>query len=1664
MSDHIRSDQNPQSKIEGARFAELSEAAPKSVTIPYRANLLGNIEQALKGLQGYGIMALELIQNADDAGANSLSFDARDDALVVGNEGEFTSCGLEDAECPWTKSGDPTGLRRPCNFHAIAEMGSRSKLHAPEQTGRFGIGFVSVYQITDTPIVRSSGVELRLNPQTQEVVKSEIARFAGTQFVLPWAAENSEVRAGLNASPTPVDVADKVVAEIDHVLEGSLLFLRHIQRVELRRNGRLIVSVEIDRSAEAVTLRFDPSGHTQRWLVLQREADDVVAAAKLSERFDALARLDRSMTVSVAVPLNLEQIDGLLYAYLPTRQSTGMPVHVNADFFPHASRQAIVLEGEQHDRYWNEALIETAAAALADNFVRIRDLLGSERFWALAEAAFHRRSEPAFKPFWDRLGKAATEAPSIWTTQGEWRLPKETALPPDTMTPPDQAAIAEFGLALIHPKLRRHWTVLSSIGVQHLRLANLVAALDARADEVTAGESKPLRRLWSAIELLIDVSSDRAELPMVLAKLKAISFMLDADDQPISPNEARRLPASVSAAALRRTVPNRILVNSHILSLPHLSSLVAEYLLDDLASDLADVITDDMSATAAIGDTDADARRFYSLLTSFPTDRKSGAVSGTLAEVPMLRTGTGFVSPSRGQLPGDFRDPIGHFQIIDTRLFVTVMMDLARDVLQTNVLTFRDYVEEHLEQILAGELTRQQYGALLTEILNHRSQLDEDGTLAALAGIAFVRTRAGEYARPNELYFWSAPLAAILGEEPARWVDETWLPSEINARSRDLFERLGMPITVAAEHIVERINTIAEAGNLDNIVAGTTPIIRYVLERWTRFDDEDRIVLSRLREVKFLSAIVDGERKEGLRYSPRGVYRAGRATGFASQVPVVEMTALRQSTSVVTEFLDLIELPAEPPTEKIVAHLEHCMSSGTAVNDLTYQMLSERLERSDNAGCIDRLEGTDFIYFPDVGFIGAGEVFWIPPAFGGLWHTASARMRQRDQLYRRLGVADSPEPRHFAALALRIAGSPSPTATDIVIHSRCLAALAEALEREDAGAAEAVDLLSDERAFLAVNGDPISTRDAIWLDSEQLAAPFGSVLDDRIVRLTDLSRSAAIRFLFRLDVPALTDIARFRLADEPDGRPAIEATSLLQSRADLILWLAPNRATRQALIEILQRLDVSFSAQLMVHAEIDALNPPVRSPASSANAYLDREAGLLHVRSTTSRVDWAAAFRVVFSEIERFCPSTDIPPLCLTAAYIMSLEDRTEAEQALLASDFKAPADDNQGIQVGRELEDEQVETSADVAAEIEVVEDGPTDDDPIEDINESTVAEDEASSDNKDTLDSGSKRTEIRQNDGAGWDDKIGYDTAGDRYAAGPADDPQTDDDVSQDGENDDVDLDDEAYGSASGRGAFGADPGDVATTGVTAAGGNGRGIATSSGEPRGTGASLKAGGNRKHEAIAENQVRRSRMLSYVLRSGPSGNGDAAVASAGDDISKLIDAAAIKAALSYEQTRGWAPEQQPHFNPGFDIVSRSPSGSRRLIEVKGLESDWTERGIKLSHVQFAMAREHLDEFWIYVIEHARDMERQRVSAICNPFGKVEEYWFDHNWRQVSEERASSRDIHLRVGLKVEHHLWGKGVVTEIDSRGAIPFVVVDFGTIEGRRGVPFNSSLKVLG
>src|SRR3546814_10903652 len=134
------------------------------------------------------------------------------------------------------------------------------------------------------------------------------------------------------------------------LLASGRFFLLNLERVERQEKGRQVTSVAIVRSDDVVTLQIEPGNRSEIWKLLSRDAGDLAAQRNIYEDFPTLVDLDRSSQVTIAIPLHASQGDGLLYAYLPTEQASGLPLHINGDFFPHPTRRTITLTGEQQDR------------------------------------------------------------------------------------------------------------------------------------------------------------------------------------------------------------------------------------------------------------------------------------------------------------------------------------------------------------------------------------------------------------------------------------------------------------------------------------------------------------------------------------------------------------------------------------------------------------------------------------------------------------------------------------------------------------------------------------------------------------------------------------------------------------------------------------------------------------------------------------------------------------------------------------------------------------------------------------------------------------------------------------------------------------------------------------------------------------------------------------------------------------------------------------------------------------------------------------------------------------------------------------------------------------------------------------------------------------------
>jgi hypothetical protein len=145
----------------------------------------------------------------------------------------------------------------------------------------------------------------------------------------------------------------------------------------------------------------------------------------------------------------------------------------------------------------------------------------------------------------------------------------------------------------------------------------------------------------------------------------------------------------------------------------------------------------------------------------------------------------------------------------------------------------------------------------------------------------------------------------------------------------------------------------------------------------------------------------------------------------------------------------------------------------------------------------------------------------------------------------------------------------------------------------------------------------------------------------------------------------------------------------------------------------------------------------------------------------------------------------------------------------------------------------------------------------------------------------------------------------------------------------------------------------------------------------------------------------RRGRLRSYVLPDSDVEESEATGRSPVDD-------AGIRRVVALERSEGRLPTVQAHNNPGFDVVSISPTGDLlRYIEVKSTDGPWDEMGVALSPRQLEFARQHPEKFWLYIIEYATDDTRAQVFGIPDVASKIEEYRFDNGWAAVAEHMYS---------------------------------------------------------
>jgi len=1548
-------------------------------------------------------MALELIQNADDAKAESVVFDVTDQGLVVSNSGEFTYCGDLDRSCAFLAGGN-----YKCDYHRITDVGSGGKLTRGENIGRFGIGFVSTYQVTDHPEIRSAGIRLTLHPENGQWFIEQFKQSKGTTFFLPWATDpNTEARLKLGVSAVDTAHIDQLVADFQKVLRKSLLFLRHVRTAEVRRNGELLLVCDLDRGdGSDLIVSFRPSGEVEQWHILR--ADVAEAAARLYASHPRLESLGRGTKISIGLRIDPKPLaEGVLYAFLPTEQATGLPMHINADFFPESDRKAVIFAGHQHEQAWNEMLIDAAAAELARDPEGLRKMLGDVQLWQILARAFELSkpsNHPAcFRRFWERLKVTGAQAQITLTQDGSVQRPGGVFLPRGPLTSHQAKTLLEIGGRLVAEDLRPFQTAINQLGAPILTFDRLVTLLEHAMAQQAPGEVQVeadrletfYRPLWSMVnDLLPEAANQTAATNPSIQKLLTIPFVVTEDLYAVTISQSFVAPAAPEAGRVASLLPRLAIAAHHILGFPKLARLIRQLELGAVVNHISSMCASE-PVEDVIGVEPTDLRDLYAMLADL--DRQGNfdkTVYQALRNLPIWLSSRGLIKATQALLPGNFTDPTGQADLLET----SVLTDSAREFVSSKLGVQTQTIEAFVQNVLPrffnddGPLDAQKYTRLITELASHSALVNDENIRRLLGALPIVPTQDGRWSRPTNTYRRTDDLVKVLGDATHLWLDASRVP---NARSVHTFiDSLGIRRSPLAQHLVERMLFIAEKCLPTEDAKRASGEAFYVLcDHYDEWKEKPFFpgAINSLRGAVCFPAEGDTENW----HTGGDLYAPYRAEAFRSQANILDF---RSTARLKTELLEDLDITINPETRLVIDHLQYCMKTGVQPHVSTYQVLNERV-RSDPL--IPTLAGSRCIYLSSQkAFVRPNQVYWTPQQLGRYAFTIQGDYEVFKPLFSALGVKNTPESRDYVDILLDIVGeyfeqSKPVAGADRSVYDACLTGVSTADEREEIGAPD-IRRLQEAPTILNLLGQPTHPDEVLLQDSEWHAGFFNGELDRALCK----PAPELWQFIEKVGVRRLSESAEVAL-EFVDGKRTEEPqlAEKLMERIDILSRLLHDKPTtvKTKIREAIWKLTaighevVRVQSSVRVVGDGDAAPPRVSEPKRTQAFYDIGKHQLIVERPVVDR-SWPHVLNAIFHQLIPEESGNEILKLTGMAGprMRMSVED---AHQDLTDSGFpqldadeeSRPADDL----TSSSLDDMGSSTEPDYLPESEP-DTAPTD------------------------ASKGGERTPDRP--GAGRPTV--------EPKAPPKDAPPPD--QGQPGTGSKVAEEKDAP------------DGDRAT-------GHGHSTGSSTGDKRA----------KKPRPKHKEQWDR-RLLSYV-RKKQEESADADEQECPSELNLAVEVVARAAVCAYEKARGRVAEQMAQTHPGYDIISRDPlTGEDRFIEVKGVNGEWNQTGVGLSRLQFSNAQDYGDRYWLYVVEFVSDPEHTRVHAIRSPATQVTSFMFDGNWRDaVADERADPA-LAFIAGARVKHQHFGFGRIESMELRGTTRVISIEFVT-SGRRTVTLN-------
>lgn len=1563
------------------------------------SSYLGELSKDLRDLKGYAVFAQELIQNADDAKGNEaqgratqIIFDITDTECSVWNDGSFSDCGDQNRaseDCLWHQSQGHL-----CDLHRFRLRASADKRNEEGTTGGFGIGFVSVYQITDHPELHSGNIHWELHPENPEnmrvrdlLVKSPEP---GTRFIFPWAWDGETiVRRKLALEPVTQERIGAMAQEIAAALPQAILFLRHLEHLELRRNGVTVRKVfcvrdDIGNEGGIHSLIVEDGSDATVWNVLTGEFEEKANA--LREKHGRLIEQKRQSQVRLALPATASSdFVGLLCATLPTQESSRLPFHINADFYPASNRKRILFE-QDYQGEWNAAAVEAAAQCLATHLPQLREKQGAVGIWSLANQAkslsdpkSRTAPAPCFVAFWEALKTPLSTGEYIQTAADTWVAPPDVYLVKDTQDASRrQKLLIQAGVNTVHPDLRSFYSLLRDhdINVQelsavslakHLKLAGLTPKM-AETEAPVWIQSAENRETLAGLIATFGVEANRTWVYDSTTKAALANCALV-----LSIERSFCLPASCWQASAETQQILSCLSLTYDFALEDnptpLLALCPPLRLRDIASHLTQLNKEDIEAIwQQSPGLWMDLLSLFEAASAEEWIEAQGWLKQILLSLPIWPSGKNLFPLKELAVPGGFEDPLNLAMLLDKRVIHRCSVLLQR--LEPPVLDLSRYAMVELpKQFASGTVVSERdCNELIRVLAKHLGELQDNlAAQKALAQCPLILCKDGTRRTGQQVYLDSDLVRPVLGSS---------VPIAAAADSKaitDLYRWLGATEMPRGGDVVARIRQICQSPPEKETREVIRRLIASLGQHWDKLKGETD-ALKPLCTLPWIPAI----KRQDIWFEPGKVYAIYSQFLFASQAEFVDLTIQEQNAC--REFFAFLDIPYQPTSHQIVNHLLACADNNDRVSGQVYTVLQDRLgnvkQHEDIIPALEKLKGKACLSLPD-GYVRPNDVYWEKTPFGRyVRHLDEDAWRYRT-LFDHLGVQFAPTTENVFQIMERIStefGTENRRLDEesLAVLNRCWRYLNDRLTATPALHEDISRRLGKHKIIADNEGFLFRPWEMCFEDRPLLAKKFQAALQSRILireqgvwqameatGVHPLSRCVQTRpYLIEgeSEVPELTDRLRMR-------RHLLDRVIEPLAGEKLADWN----------LTLLDKLRIFRANRLQVGYEVEMRNRIVAKSEETPDVFCDTSAAILYFRPETP--PWTALAREIVYALNT---EVEAGTTAITLALVLSTPSEEEAENALDEAGF---------ARLERAVERDlpvAARAALDVdASDPEEATSDPPEQKPLSDRESPTSSEIdiEACSESEVFADEEAENGEVKQTEDASRSQKAEQ-------------------------LNDGKDIQ-----SPSSK-----DTGNVPSTGSSEGNRSGNGHESGKSSSHSHDASAERSKDRQQPSQSNSQG--GRLYSYVAPASPEEEQTAA--DGVQERREAVDIAGIAAVMEYERERGRFPEEMAHNHPGYDILSRDSDRVTvaRLIEVKSVPVRWGEKGVGLTATQFHTAEKEGDRFWLYVVECAGTQEA-RVIPIHNPAGQVGQFYFDSGWKGMAAPEEPPQRMPTLLDLRI---------------------------------------------